>query len=85
MIYLITWTPYALISLVYVIIPIPQVLDSFPTLFAKCSLVYPAIFYFKLMNKETKKFFDRVLMDGSKLLRSIRYPSIRPRYANDND
>ncbi len=45
----------------------------------------PVCFSFKLMAKETKIFFDHVINDGSKLLRSIRYPSIRPRYGNDND
>jgi hypothetical protein len=65
--------------------PISPTLDSFPALFAKWSFICPGVFYFKLMAKETKIFFDHVINDGSKLLRSIRYPSIRPRYGNDND
>lgn len=52
--------------------PIPVVVAAIPALFAKSSLVWPAILNLILLNRERQKFFDSVIEEGSKLLRSLR-------------
>lgn len=42
---------------------------------AKLTLLWPALLNLRLYRNERKKFFDSVISEGSRVLRSIRYPN----------
>ena len=52
--------------------PIPKTLATIPALFAKSSLVWPAILNLILLSRERKRFIDDLVEEGSKLLRSVK-------------
>ena len=78
---MIAWCPYALAAIYsaflhYIFNSLPQLspaLSTIPALFAKSSLVWPAVFNLILLNKERKKFLDGIIEEGSKLLLNVQY------------
>jgi hypothetical protein len=52
--------------------PMTKTLATIPALFAKSSLVWPAILNLILLNRERKKFLDTLVEEGSKLIRSVK-------------
>ena len=80
MFYLIAWGPYAIVSMYSAFIndpPLSPIIATIPALFAKSSIVWPAVCNLILMNKERKKFFETIVEESSKFLQGTAIQSTK--------
>jgi hypothetical protein len=71
--YLVAWLPYTLVAMYSVFINTPKItpiMGTIPALFAKTSLIWPAILNIIIQKKESKKMLGVLLFELQNLVNS---------------